>query len=491
MSQANTIDRTPPQAKLIIGDKELTSASGGTYTHINPATGMAQAEIPLAGATEINEAVTCAKSAFQIWKNTPPTKRRDCLNKLADLIIENATEFQRLATIEGGTPFTMAAGGTMLAEEWTRYYAGWADKLAGEVVSHTPGQELIYTVPEPYGVIGIIITWNGPLISLGMKVAPALAAGNTVVIKPAEQTPFVASLFAQLALKAGIPAGVINVLPGSVESAQALIGHQDVEKVSFTGGPITARKILAQCAELLKPAVMELGGKSASIVFDDADISETAQQAVLMSVSLLSGQGCELPTRLLVQDTIYDQLVEAIVNISNHLQIGDPWDPQTAVGPLINEAACERVLGMINQAKNSGSGRLVAGGERAHLEGDLAGGCFIKPTIFTDVDPQSEIAQNEVFGPVLVIHKFSTEEEAIEIANSTHYGLGGYIRTKDVKRAHRVAAALKTGFVHINGSRNIPACAPFGGLGLSGFGKEGGRAGLDEFVFLKSVSLAP
>lgn len=488
-----TVDRTPIQAKLIIGGQELTEGSGGTFTHINPATGKAQAEVPLAGRKETNQAVSCAKEAFEVWRKTPPTQRRDLLNKLADLMVENAAEFQRLATIEGGTPYSMAVAGSMIGEEWTRYYAGWADKLDGQVVSHTPGGELIYTVPEPYGVIGIIITWNGPLISLGMKVAPALATGNTVVIKPAEQTPFVATLFGQLAKQAGIPDGVINILPGAVESAQTLIAHKDVKKVTFTGGPITARKILAQCAEHLKPAVLELGGKSANIVFDDdaPNMMETAQHAVGMSVSLLAGQGCEFPTRLLVQEGIYDQMVDAIATIVGHLKIGDPWDPQTSVGPLINAEAVTRVQAMIDRAIDNKAGRLIAGGHPIEFEGELAGGSYMAPTVFADVDPQSEIAQQEVFGPVLVIHKFKTEEQAIEIANSTEYGLGGYIRTMDVKRAHRVAAELKTGFVHINGSRNIPACAPFGGLGLSGYGKEGGRPGLDEFVFLKSVSLAP
>jgi len=481
-------DSTCPKGSLLIGDKVIEKASGGVYTHINPATGLAQAEIPLAGVSETEDAVAAAKAAFEIWRRMPGRERGALLARLADLIKENASEFQRLAVLEGGTPFSIAASGAGIAEEWTRYYAGWADKIDGQVVSSFPSDEFIYTLPEPYGVIGIVITWNGPLISLGMKVIPALAAGNTVVVKPAEQTPFVAALFGQLALQAGIPPGVINILPGAVESAQTLIAHPDVQKVSFTGGPVTARKILHQCAELLKPSVMELGGKSANIVFADADLDVAAQHAAMMSVGLLSGQGCELPTRLLVQDSVYDEMVEKVVAIAKSLPIGDPRDPNTFIGPVINEEACDRILAMVERAKLAGAGRLVLGGER--LGGDLAKGFFVSPTIFADVDPQSEIAQQEVFGPVLVIQKFSTEEEVIEIANSTQYGLGGYIQTNDLKRAHRVAAAMTTGSVHINGSRNIPAHAPFGGLGLSGFGKEGGRPGLDEFIRLKTVSLA-
>ena len=483
-------DSSCPKGCLVIGDKIIEKASGGVYTHINPATGKPQADIPLAGVAETEDAIAAAKSAFATWRSMPGRERMVLLNRLADLIKQNASEFQRLAVIEGGTPYSVAAGGAGLAEEWTRYYAGWADKIDGQVVSSYPSDEFIYTLPEPYGVIGIVVTWNGPLISLGMKVIPAIAAGNTVVVKPAEQTPFVAALFARLALEAGIPAGVINVLPGAVESAQTLIAHPDVEKISFTGGPITARKILHQCAELLKPSVMELGGKSANIVFDDADLDSAAQHAAMMSVGLLSGQGCELPTRLLVQEGVYDAMLEKVVAIAKALPIGDPRDVNTFIGPVINEAACDRILAMVDRAKQAGAGRVVLGGERLKLDGDLENGFFVSPTIFADVDPKSEIAQQEVFGPVLVIQKFSTEEEAIEIANSTQYGLGGYIQTNDLKRAHRVAAALKTGFVHLNGSRNIPAHAPFGGLGLSGFGKEGGRPGLDEFIRWKTVSLS-
>ena len=473
-------DSSCPKGCLVIGDKIIEKASGGVYTHINPATGKPQADIPLAGVAETEDAIAAAKSAFATWRSMPGRERMVLLNRLADLIKQNASEFQRLAVIEGGTPYSVAAGGAGLAEEWTRYYAGWADKIDGQVVSSYPSDEFIYTLPEPYGVIGIVVTWNGPLISLGMKVIPAIAAGNTVVVKPAEQSPF----------EAGIPAGVINVLPGAVESAQTLIAHPDVEKISFTGGPITARKILHQCAELLKPSVMELGGKSANIVFDDADLDSAAQHAAMMSVGLLSGQGCELPTRLLVQEGVYDAMLEKVVAIAKALPIGDPRDVNTFIGPVINEAACDRILAMVDRAKQAGAGRVVLGGERLKLDGDLENGFFVSPTIFADVDPKSEIAQQEVFGPVLVIQKFSTEEEAIEIANSTQYGLGGYIQTNDLKRAHRVAAALKTGFVHLNGSRNIPAHAPFGGLGLSGFGKEGGRPGLDEFIRLKTVSLS-
>jgi aldehyde dehydrogenase (NAD+) len=490
MDTSHIYDRNLPPVKLLIGERELDSGSGGVFTHVNPATGQAQAEVPLAGRRETEDAVAEASKAFKSWRKTSPEVRCHLLNRLAQLIKENEGEFVRLAALEGGTPIAIGAGGPMMGEEWIKYYAGWADKIDGQVIRSYPSDELVYTVPEPYGVVGIIITWNGPLISLGMKVAPALAAGNTVVVKPAEQTPFVAGLFGELVKQAGFPPGVVNILPGSVDSATTLIGHPDVQKVSFTGGPHTASKILHQCADLLKPAVLELGGKSANIVFDDADLDSVVQQATFNSLGLLSGQGCELPTRLLVQDKIYDEMVDRVTATAKALTVGDPFDPHTIVGPLINSAACDRVLGMVKRAQQESAGRLMTGGERVKLEGDLANGYYIAPTVFADVTESSEIAKVEVFGPVLGIHRFSTEQEAIDLANATDYGLGGYIQTNDLKRAHRVAAELKTGFVHLNGSRNIPAWAPFGGVGLSGYGKEGGRPGLDEFIRLKTISLS-
>lgn len=481
------IDRSAPTAKMIIGGEEILTGSAGLFEHINPATGAVQARVPLGGEAEIDAAVGAAKRAFATWRATPPVQRRDLLNRLADLIRDNAGEFARRAAIDGGVPLAVGAGGPRLAEEWIRYYAGWADKIDGQVVSSFPSDELIYTVPEPYGVIGVIVTWNGPLISLGMKVAPALAAGNTVVIKPSEQTPFAVTLFGELVAQAGFPPGVVNIVHGASAAAQALVGHPDVAKISFTGGPVTARKILHQCADLLKPAVLELGGKSANIVFDDVDIDAVAQFSAFWSVGLLSGQGCELPTRLLVQETIYDRMVEKVVQVAQHLPVGDPFDPNTVIGPVINEAACQRILGMIERAQQAGA-RLVLGGKR--IGGAFQHGCYLAPTVFADVDPASEIATTEVFGPVLIIQKFKDEAEAIALANGTDYGLGGYIQTNDLKRAHRVAAALTTGYVHLNGARNIPPNAPFGGIGLSGYGKEGGRPGLDEFLRTKTIALA-
>ena len=320
-----------------------------------------------------------------------------------------------------------------------------------------------------------------------MKVPAALAAGNTVVIKPSELTPFSADLYADLAAEAGIPDGVINVLPGSAEAGAALVAHPLVKKVSFTGGPDTARKILHTCAEHIKPSVMELGGKSGNIVFEDANLDAACGVGTLLSVGFMTGQGCALPTRMIVARPVYDDVIARVEAIASMIKVGDPFEPDTVSGPVVNDAALQRITGVIERAKGDGA-RLLTGGER--LGGDLADGYYLQPTVFADVDPQSELAQKEVFGPVLSIIPFDNEEEAIEIANSTPYGLSGYVFTNELKRAHRVAEALETGEVLINGAMNLSVHRPFGGIGISGMGKEGGREGLDEFLQTKSVSIA-
>jgi aldehyde dehydrogenase (NAD+) len=482
-----SIDRTPPSVHLRIGDKRLTSGSGGSHGHVNPCNAEVDATIPLAGKAEVDEAVQVASDAFQAWRRTPPPERRRALLKLADLIESNAEGFSRLGTLDNGMPGNDGAMASISAE-WTRYYAGWADKISSDVTgSLTDGGEFSYTLAQPYGVIGIIITWNGPLISLAMKVPAALAAGNTVVVKPSEMTPFTGELFMDLVLEAGVPAGVVNMLPGAPEAGEALVSHPLVEKISFTGGPPTAQKILHACADLMKPAVLELGGKSANIVFEDANLDIACGLGTMMSVGVMSGQGCAFPTRMLVQRPIYEDMVNRVAAMAKMINVGDPFAPGVMAGPVVNEAALHRILGMIERAKADGS-RLVTGGNR--LGGELADGYFIEPTVFADVDPQSELAQNEVFGPVLAITPFDTDEEAIEIANCTRYGLSGYVQTADLARGLRMAEELVTGEVMINGAANLAINRPFGGIGVSGLGKEGGRQGIEEFMRIKGVGVA-
>lgn len=473
---------------LRIGNEDLSEGSGGWYQHLNPVTGVPQASIPLAGKAEIGHAAKKAAEAQQQWRTWRPEARREVLLKLANLIRDNADELARLAALDGGTPLETGHGLAMLSAEWFSYYAGWADKLDGQQFStfSTRGG-LSYSVGEPIGVVGIIITWNGPLISLGMKVAPALAAGNSVIVKPAEVTPFAPDLFARLAREAGVPDGVLSIIPGGIEAGEALVRHPLVEKVSFTGGPVAARKIMIDCAEQLKPVVLELGGKSASLLFPDTDIDAACQRAVYWTIGTLAGQGCALPTRLLVHESIYDQVVNKLVEIVSGYRVGNPLEEGVHVGPLINAAACDRVMGMLDRMRAEGAGRIILGGQRCN--GELAGGNFIQPTIIVDADPDSEIAQVEIFGPVLVVMKFADDDEAVRIANNTPYGLAAYIQSDNVSRVHKLAERLKVGGVYINGAMPIHPYTPFGGLGLSGFGKEGGRAGIDEFLRYKTVTM--
>jgi aldehyde dehydrogenase (NAD+) len=482
------VDRTAPAVHLRIGGERLTAGSAGTHAHVNPTNGQVDSTIPMAGPDDVDRAVKVAHEAYQVWRKTSPPERRRLLFKLADLLDTNAGEFGRRNAIDNGTPIAIGSGGTGISAEWTRYYAGWADKPTSDVVgSLADDGEFSYTLAQPYGVVGIIITWNGPLISLCMKIPAALAAGNTVVVKPSELTPYCAELFMDLVDEAGFPPGVVNMLPGSPEAGAALVSHPLVELVSFTGGPVTARKILAACAEDMKPTILELGGKSANILFEDADLQVACGMGTMMSVGALSGQGCAFPTRMLVHRSIYDQAVDMVAMIAKTFTIGDPFDPATFAGPLVNEAALVRVLGMIERAKLDGA-RLVTGGAR--LEGDLAKGYFVEPTVFADVDPHSELAQTEVFGPVLAITPFDTDDEAIEIANCTRYGLSAYVHTQNLKRALRMAEELISGEVLINGARNLHVNRPFGGWGISGLGKEGGRQGIQDYLRIKGVGIA-
>ncbi|ALJ18885.1 aldehyde dehydrogenase family protein [Microbacterium sp. No. 7] len=481
------IDRTPPPVHLRIGAERRTAGSGGAHEHIDPATGAANAAIPLAGPAEVNEAVAVAQEAFESWRRTSPAIRRRLLLTLADLIEQNAEEFARRGALDNGTPLLYGRGFPINAAEWTRYYAGWADKILGDVNGlPTADGEFGYTIAKPYGVIGIIITWNGPLISLAMKIPAALAAGNTVVVKPSELTPFSAELFADLVERAGFPAGVVNVLPGDAAAGQALVEHPLVRKISFTGGPATARRILQSASATMKPTLLELGGKSANIVFDDADLDDACAIGTRFSLIALAGQGCAFATRMLVQDTVYDEVVARVTAIAESNRPGDPFEEGVLTGPVVNEDAVHRILGMIERAQRDGA-TLVTGGHR--IGGELADGYYIEPTVFTDVDPQSELAQTEVFGPVLAIFRFRTEEEALELANSTPYSLSSYVQTRDLNRAIRLATELHAGQTLINGATNLRVARPFGGFGISGVGKEGGRHGLEEFLQVKSVGI--
>lgn len=471
-----------PSGALLIGAERPDGA--GSIDHVNAATGEVQASFAVAGADDVTSAVATARDAAPEWAAWDPVERRTVLLGLADLLDGARPELTRLAALESGTPVGTGSGGRRAAE-YLRYYAGWVDKIHGETVP-VPGQEgLDYTLREPVGVVAVLIPWNGPITSIGQKVGPALAAGNSVVLKPSELAPFAALRFGELCLEAGIPPGVVNVIPGEADAGRALVAHPGVDTVSFTGSPTTGRSVMATAAESLTPVVLELGGKSALVAFADADVVTVVATAVRVGLITAAGQGCVLPTRLLVEAPIYDEVLSKVVDAAADIALGDPLAPETVMGPVVSVRHRDRILGVIERARSEGAGRLVLGGGRPG--GDLSDGAYVEPTVFADVDPDSHLAQNEVFGPVQSVLRFEGEDEALRIANGTRYGLGGFVYTNDVGRAHRVAAGFEAGYVGVNAFPNLPPTAPFGGVKESGFGREGGRAGLDPFLRIKNV----
>lgn len=479
-----TLSEFLPVPRLIIGGEDITDAGGGTYEHHDPATGEVQTVVPLASAAEVDMAVAAARSAFPMWRDIDPNRRRDILLAIAKGILADEKRLADIATAEMGIPNLLAGQPVPIAAEWFNYFAGWIGKTGGEVVTVPGADAFDYVLNEPVGVIGSIIPWNGPLIAIAMKVAPALAAGNCVVIKPPENAPFTALRFAEIAAEAGLPPGVFNVVPGDGQAGAALCAHPGIDKITFTGGGGTARKVLAAAAQALTPVILELGGKSANIVFPDADLDAAAMMAVGAGLMTLSGQGCMLPTRLLLHNDIYDEVVARVVAGAGMLSVGNPWEPTTIMGPLATAGQLERVSGAVEAATAASAGTLLSGGGRLP---DLGGGYYYQPTVFGDVNPASDLAQEEIFGPVLSISRFGTEEEAVEQANGTRYGLAAYVHTRDLRRAHTLSAALDAGGVAVNGFPIVPPGTPFGGTKQSGFGREGGLWGLREFQRTKNV----
>jgi aldehyde dehydrogenase (NAD+) len=474
-----------PEPGLLIGGEWITSTSAGTMDRIDPSTGGVLSPFPIAGQNEVDEAVRAARLAFPAWKRTPVNQRRRILLRIAALLNEVEDEIKTITALETGHPASRVSVGS--AVDWFEYYAGWADKFAGEMNPSYPIRSLNYTRYEPFGVIGALIPWNGPLNVAAMKMAPALAAGNCVVLKTPEQSPFVVMRLVQLCAEAGLPAGVLNMVNGGPEVAKAIIRHPGVDKVSFTGGPAIGKQVMALASETLTPVVMELGGKSANIVFSDADLSNASMMAAMMGSVVGAGQGCLFPTRLLVQDTVYDEVVGRVQAIAEGSPIGDPLVDGNFMGPVVGAAALDRIMGYIDIAQNDGQSRLVTGGKR--LDGELSNGYFIQPTVFADVDNNSRIAQEEVFGPVLSVIKFHDEEDAVRMANDSDFGLAAYVHTTNLARAHRVAEDLDAGWIGVNSFPPMNPSSPFGGYKSSGFGREGGRAGIEEFVHHKTVNV--
>jgi acyl-CoA reductase-like NAD-dependent aldehyde dehydrogenase len=472
-----------PDTGLLIGTDRVSSSSAGNAVHYFAATGEPDEPIPVAGGAEIDRAVIAARKGFRTWSGWSADRRRDVMLRVADLVVEHGDELTALSIRDSSFPIAVAGLGPSRAAGGFRYYAGWADKIGGEVVPTWFGPALDYTVEEPYGVIAIFATWNTPVYNVGLTVAPALAAGNAVIVKPSELAPYAYLRFGELCLEAGVPAGVVNVVTGGAEAGSALTVHPGVDKVHFTGGGPTGRTVAALAASVLKPIDLELGGKSANLVFPDCDL-EDAVRTSMGAVIGGSGQTCITASRMLVHESVVDRAVDIAVGLADAAVIGHPFDPATTMGPVISGAARERMLQTIRRAEDEGA-VLCTGGRPP--DGVPAGGYYLQPTVLRDVDQRSDLAQHEVYGPVLAISSFSTEDEAVAMANGTAYGLSAYLQTSDVKRAHRVAARLQAGSVYVNGRGGLPPAVPFGGYKQSGYGRLGGREGLRAFLQLKNV----
>ncbi|MGV0793621.1 aldehyde dehydrogenase family protein [Mycolicibacterium sp. XJ1819] len=471
-----------PAPGLLIGDRRIDDTSGGAVDHIYGATGRRTAEVPLAGSREIDDAVQAARTALPLWKAMPPDQRREILFRAAQLLRDHAEELIAISQVDNSMPVFAASGGPQVAADHFAYCAGWADKLSGDVIPTWPTPSLDYATREPYGVVGIIIPWNGPVYAIGMTVAPALAAGNCVLLKPPELAPYSAIRIGELFLEAGFPPGVLNIVTAGPEGGQAMVAHPGIDKIHFTGSGATAKRILDTAKDVLKPVGLELGGKSANIIFADADLNNAAMQAVLGMQG--SGQGCINGTRVLVQRPVYEEVLALMKGILGTLEVGDPLTASTFFGPVINQQAAERIMAVIETAKQDDV-RLVTGGDR--LGGDLADGFFIAPTVFADVGNSTPLARDEIFGPVVAVMPFDTDEEAVHIANDSPFGLAGYIQTSNLKRAHLIAQQLDVGNIWINGFLGIPVSTPFGGVKQSGWGRLGGLDGIREFTHPKNV----
>ncbi|MEU1984477.1 aldehyde dehydrogenase family protein [Nocardia sp. NPDC019395] len=472
-----------PEAALHVGASAVTSTDRGSLERIDPTTGQLLATFPIAGEREVDQAVRAGRTAFPAWRRMPADQRRRILWDIARAIEAHEDELNKIVALETGFP--VSGGGMAMAIDYFEYYAGWVDKFDGELINTYPGNALDYVKYEPYGVVAAIVPFNGPVLNAAMKLAPAFAAGNCVILKSPELSPFGVMRLAEICREAGLPDGVLSVLSGDKETTRAIVRHPDVAKVAFTGGGIVARSIMALAAESLTPVVLELGGKSANIVFEDADLGAAARIAATVSTIAVSGQGCLFPTRLMVQESVYEEVIERVAAISTGPTIGDPLDPDVHMGPVISEAAADRILSMVDAARKHV--RVVTGGDR--LENNLGGNCFVRPTVLADVDNASDIAQNEVFGPVLAIMPFKDEAHALEMANAIDLGLAAYVHTNDLRRAHRVADGLDVGWIGVNGFPDLVASAPFGGIKNSGFGREGGRAGIEEYVYQKNIHI--
>lgn len=470
---------------LLVGGDRVSASSGKTTNLIDPATGEAWIEVAAAGVEDVQCAVEIADRVRSTWRTVSSRDRTGILLRLATLIRAQAESLAQLESRNVGKPIREARDEVQLAADCFEYYAGAINKVGGQTIPVAAGGTSL-TFREPIGVCGLIAPWNFPLVITAWKVAPALAMGNTIVLKPASQTPLTALRLGELALEAGVPAGVFNVIPGAGNIAgDALIRHSLVRKISFTGSTEIGAQVMRLAADDIKRVTLELGGKSANIVFADADLDAAAPKA-MWSVLGNAGQDCCARSRLLIQRPIYDEFLQRLTSQFKSLKLGNPSDDRTEIGTLVSVGQRDRVQSYIDAGRSEGATLLCGGAIPSHL----SEGAFLEPTLFADVEPTMKVFQEEIFGPVLCAMPFETEAEAIAIANNSLYGLSGSIWTQDISRALRVAKAIETGVISINTGHSVHLEAPFGGFKRSGLGRELGLAALDHYSEIKSVFIA-